>query len=283
MKNLLSISAGLLLLVLPVNATVIMNDTFDVGAPATIGDDATDPLDIAWVGGFNNTSVTVSSGSLLAPDYLLNDVSSGFSMIRGSLPSNALLNLSIGSTVNLSFDFVYAASPDSSANGLRFGLFDAAGYGTLANAGTSGSNTILALVHDTVAGINADMGSGPGGADPFSGTSDVVTAGTMSSSIGTTAVSALFSITRTNASSLNLSVSLNGGTASVLDVDDAGDAVDYLTNFSGGYIVIRSGAPKQDFAIDNVRLEVVPEPATYALALGFLSLGLVMLRRRARR
>jgi hypothetical protein len=284
-KTLKTLLGGSLLLMLPfaLNATVIVNDTFDVGATPTIGDDVDDSLDVAWVGGYNNTSVTVStSGALLAPNYLLNDASSGFSMIRASLPANPLLNLSLGSTVNLTFDFVYATNPDSDDNGLRFGLFDAAGYGTVVNAGTSGTNTILTIVHDTGSGINADMGSGGGGADPFSGASDVVTAGTMSSSLGTTAVSALLSITRTDASTLNLSVSLNGGTASVIDVDDAGDAADYLSNFSSGYIMIRSANPKQDFAIDNVQLEVVPEPSTIALVLGSLCLGFVLLRRRVR-
>jgi len=267
---------------------VVVNDTFDIGAPPTIGNDAADPLDLAWVAAFNNTSVTVGSGGTTpgAGNYLENDVSSGFSLIRGALPVDAMLTLDVGDTVTLSFDVAYSSNSQSAAGGFRFGLFDSTGLGTVVQAGVASGNTGLIVRHDTTATVNADMGSGAGGADTFAGPSDVIVDGTMTSGLDNSspydAYTALLSITRTTASSVSISASLNGGIATVTDFDDAGDAADLLSNFSGGYIVIRNGNVTNDFRIDNVEVEVtsIPEPASLALVgVG----GLLLLTGRPRR
>ncbi len=271
----------------PGYATSIVNDTFDVGASPTIGNDLDDPNDIAWIGGFNNTAVTIKS-TAPAPgtgNYIENDVSSGFSMIRGSLPVDTNLTLQVGETLTLTFDFMYSTGNQSADNGLRFGLFNNAGYGTLGLAGVGSTNTALRIRHDTAASIDQNMGSGGGGADEFVGPSDIQTDGTMSSSLDNSspydAYAVSLSITRLNATTVTISTTLNGGTATVTDVDDAGDPADNLTDFSGGYIVIRNGGVTNDFRVDNVNLTVIPEPASLALlGLG----GLCMLGgRRSRR
>jgi hypothetical protein len=259
---------------IPASATLIVNDTFDVGTP-TIGNDAGDPNDITWVGGVNNTSVSNNSGGT-APgtgNYLDNNASTGFSMIRGSLPIHSLLDIGIGDTITLTFDFVYYAGTQSSADGLRFGLFNSTGFGTVVGAGVGGSQTGLRIAHDANATIDSNMGSGTNGMDDFLGGSDVALTGTMSSSIDTSVVNGSLSISRLNATTLSISTAINGGLATVTDVDDIRDDADYLTNFSGGFVMIRNGNVNRDFRVDNVRIYVIPEPSSIAMiVLGFSAL-----------
>ena len=112
--------ASLLLLVPSLASALVVSDTFEIGDPATAGNDAADPLDVAWVAGFNSAGVSVASAGALPGNYLLNDATSGFSMIRAALPTDGRLDPGIGDTITLSFDFRYLGSPQSSTTGFRF-------------------------------------------------------------------------------------------------------------------------------------------------------------------
>jgi hypothetical protein len=276
-----ALTAGLAFVATQASAAIlVVNDTFDVGASPTVANDGDDPLDIGWTGISSGAVGRANTAPAPATGFYLNRSASNFAGARGSLPNNPALSLAIGESLVLSFSFLYTGSPgvSSSGTGFRYGFFGSTGLGTVVTAGTGSGNTALNITHDTTATVDNNMGSGTNGTAAFSGPNDVVSPGTMTSGIvANTIYSATLSISRQSTTAVSLSASLNGATATVLDVNDAGDAADYLINFSSGYVIIRNGANDSAQRIDNVKVEIVPEPAALSL---FALAAAPMLRRR---
>lgn len=262
-------------------AVVIVNDDFEDG----LADDAGNAFDLSWGPASNATTLSVDNAAT-APgtgNYLQVNNTSNFGAFRGTLPNNPRLSISIGETLNLSFSLFYNTAPASTGNGLRFGLLNSADNGIGVVAGT-GTNTAIELKGD----FDATDPTVFGGSNAFnlsnhSGAGDSRTNGTMSSGLTDGVIySVLYTITRTTADTLTASSSINGGTATVTDFNNTPDTDgtqgnDYITDFTNGAIYIRSGSQAANYRIDNVFLEVVPEPSTALLgAIGCLAL----LRRR---
>ncbi len=278
------------------SALVVVNDTFDVGV--TPFDDAGDPLDVNWqpisndqsqiavntqAGAPGDPAIVIGSGNVV--DATKNGAWGG---LRAVLPTTTDLTLAVNERATITFNLALfdfpggSATGDGNSSGFRWGLFNAAGYGAYANTGVSdtpgSSNTGLKIRQDHVPSVD-DLMAGASLRD-FEGANDVTTAPGMPSSLSTgVAYEATFIAERIAADRMLFTAMINGGTATTLDVDDAGDAGDNLFDFSGGYFVLRNGNNQSDIRLDNFMVEVteIPEPATMLLmGLG----GLVALKRR---
>jgi hypothetical protein len=265
------------------SAAVIISDSFNDGGIT----EGTDTQDVSWAlrGNFGANDYGTAA-ALPGTGGYLQIAGNNNGGTTGLLPTNTALNISVGQTITLSFNFLFTNIGGGGTAGLRFGLTTLNGSGSYAQAGVGVSNTNVGIRYDA----NAD---GPTGANRFGGggnngltfnqTDESFTDATIGSFITTATVySASFSITR-NASTLSYSSTVNGATATAVEVDNVPNTNntignDYLTDFSGGLIVIRNATTTAPtLRIDNVVVEVIPEPSTALLgALGFLAL----LRRR---
>jgi len=263
-------------------ANVVVYDPFSDGG-VTNGVDAND---IAWTNLTSGSSLAVNSAGIQpgTGNYLQLTSTSTFSGAVGALPSDPMLNLDMGQTLTLTLKFTYtSATLPNAANTLRFGLTDSTGAGTGVSIGT-GTNSSLSLRQDRNAFVNSDRFGGPQqDFVEFNSVGDSFVNGTMSSGLQTdTAYSLLLSITRL-ASSMSILAQVNGGEATAIDFDDTPDTNntigrDFITNFSGGAIIVRNGNTNSSFRLDDVTVTVIPEPGSIAL----LGLGcfLLMIKRR---
>jgi hypothetical protein len=86
------------------DGAVIFDDTFDVGAPPTRGDDADDPLDLQWYKSTNTVlSVVDDAPGIGSGDALNLDNSLSFGKFGGNVETVLLDDL--GDAATLSFDF----------------------------------------------------------------------------------------------------------------------------------------------------------------------------------
>jgi len=259
-----------LLLTATARATILVNDTFDVGGSPTVGDDAADPLDTAWTayaaGG--TLSVVDDTGGLGSGNALDGAVLSGGGVTALSLPS---VNLAINQTIILSFDFRYITSPANNSLGFRFGLLDQQtagetndrGYGGVISTGTD--TTGFRIYEDT-----GTSGSNEGLAGADFGSLGATGPGSTSVLDDTLEHSFSLQITRTSATDVSLVAEVDGQTITATDSTGA--------MFTFNQILIRNGAIGTDFRFDNVQLEVIPEPSTMLL----LGVGGLLIWRRAR-
>jgi hypothetical protein len=234
----------------PGNATVTIaddetlehaiEDTFDVGAAPTAGNDSDDADDAAWTASGGSLSVA-EDATFDTGKALLVDATSTFPLTRANFATVALSQP--GDSLRLRLDFRYTQAPMNVGSGLRFGLFNAAGDGFLVQHGIGGS-TGWYLAEDH----GADNGFGSGG------TVTTQASGSKTSINDQAAHTLALTLTRTAT-----------GIAVVGAVDDSliqfTDTTPVTTAFE--VVGIRHGNLTVDFAIDNVHVEVVRNRAPF--------------------
>lgn len=210
-------------------------DAFD-STGATIGDDAGDPMDMAWstIGG-GTLSVVDDSGGLGTANALNDDTTSTFHGAKALFTSKSLS--AVGSSITLSFDFRYTQNPGNTT-GLRFGFFNSGGDGFFVSQGTGGT-TGFSLCEDT----GGDGGYGSGSTQ---NTFATISAPSLS---GTGIHELSITLTKT-ATGLSVSASVDGQSLS------GSDTTPVITTFDR--IAIRNGSITADFRVDNVRVKYHP-------------------------
>jgi len=141
-----------------VSGAIVVNDTFDVGASPTIGDDVVDAFDIAW-----NASATASLGTTGSPGSgnFLSVNNANVAQATGALPSSGLILSSVGDKLIFSGVVNFAGSGNlttANASGVTFRLLNTAGRGASLNAGTGG-NTSLTVSNRNVTTNSGDSGT----------------------------------------------------------------------------------------------------------------------------
>jgi PEP-CTERM motif len=277
-------------------AATIVSDTFTDGGVT----DGADAQDVSWSALFNlngGSPSVANTGSLPGTGNALNaDASSTFSAITAALPTDTALNLAIGDTLTFSFNALYTQAPVNVGSGFRFGI--ASGnyaVGVLVNTGTTAGFSIAHDLDNTAGtnfltgGGNHALGFSTGSAAGDTGTNNV----TFTGMAVTTTYAMSISMTYVDATTISYTATVNGFTATATDKDDTGVnntvGADFLTNFSGGRLLIRNGnlgsGTVGDFRVDDVVVDVtsaIPEPSTYAALAGLGVLGLAVLRRKNR-
>ena len=238
----------------PLRAATLVNDTFDVGAPTTAGDDAADPLDVSWTGSNGTTSVAsdvgtpgLGSGNALAVSFFSTGGSTFAPFSRAAL-------INVGDFIQLSFDFRFTTMPAASATGFRFALESTSPRGaydfTVGTGGTLGGSLLYR---------NSSF---------FAGGTPFTTAGVPMSISDTAEHNATLRVTRATAGLL-LQASVDGNPFS---------ATDPAFNVLGfDRLQIGEGNIQHSLRIDNVVIEYVPEPSAGLLA--FTAAGVLLARR----
>lgn len=199
------------------------------------------------------------------------------------IPLSSSINLdNTGDYLTLSFSFRYTNNSAAGANeaNLRFGLFNSLGTavtgdnqsasandaGYYVQVGSGGSATASNNVFYEETGLTAPI---LGGTDRTSKTASSTGFGINDDAIHT----ASFTLTRTSATVMGLSLTVDGTTIT------ASDTTTLITSFDEIAIANGFGVTGLDFMLDNVVLtSSVPEPSVAALSL--LALSCLIFRRR---
>ncbi len=286
---------GLLLAASASQATVIVNDTFEngpgVGETSTRANDAFDAQDVAWYMGIGNPTLGVANDSFAGGSS-----ARAFSFAIGGVDSFrrvganfSAASLAIGEKIILSLDMRFTEAPATNAIGFRVGLHNS--NGTVLGADQT-STTVQAPQETNDVGYYMRIATGsasgainelvrePAGNNPLGG------ATTGGSGDGATVLNAaaspavlgdqlkhtlLLSIERTATSTLAIQGYVDG----VLKLSSTDSAA--LTS-AFDMVYVGNGGTVNDFNFDNVKIEVVPEPAT----IGLLAMSGLMLGRRRR-
>ncbi len=259
---------------LPASAATIVSDSFDDGGRTN----GVDPLDIPWFTNSSTQSLTVEGNQLrIAP-------TSASQGVIGSIPSG--VTLAVGEYLELSISFRYGtASPNSSTNGFRFGLYNDLGQTMTADAANR---------DDANAGVNSvgyygniSTGSPTTVTNAFyretGGTNGILTGDDRSSAVGSNSVNmglndtdvhtAIMRITAT-ATGVSLTGSIDGTTFATGNA--SAPSADYRTF---NQIAFSSNVTNTWLFIDDVTLIYVPEP-TAALLAGLGAVAFIGRRRR---
>lgn len=209
-----------------------------------------------------------------------------FDYFTGTFASTALAN--VGDTITLSFTFTTNKISLTTAQALRFGLFNV-------GSATTGSETPAANSFRTATGYRVDYG-------PLDNTSNGIRERTFTSSnlfnsgispllsgqnyqdftfkfLDNTTYSGSFKLELLTGSQVKITAEIGGNAYSLTDTASAFTTFNafsfYITNTS-------VGSPDYQASLDFTALTVtiVPEPATWGLALGGFTLALVGFRRR---
>lgn len=276
------------------SATLLNNDTFDVGPSITVGDDAGDPSDFRFYSngytalGIADDSAGIGSGNAMNVD---NFIAFG----RASTNFNTVSLDQVGQGLALTFDVrrLTSTTPAGSAPSFRFGLYDGGGTPVVATnlGGTSnatsddngyfiqlGVNSQGALALRETAESNGILGGpatpaainfGNGTGADYDGLND------------TAAHHVELTLSRVS-QGIQIRASVDGTV--VVDVTDTGlnpntnqDEGLFISQFDVLGFGIGSTGVIYDYRLDNINLTLVPEPSSLAL-LGLS--GLVLCRRR---
>lgn len=264
-------------------SVIYVNDPFTDGG-ASNGADA---QDIAWyVNNSTNASSSVENDTVINTGNALKmttaTTTATFRKFIGVIGST--ISILQGETLQLSFEYRYHAAANL-GNGLRFGLFntgtnsasgdnlpsdnDNFGYAGVTNPGldsATGTRVAYEAAFDAVLG-----GTAPGALVSFGPSGASVNSGTTSKG------SVLFSITRNLDDSIFLSTSINGQAAASGTLVSPASGSEFL-NYEFNEVAIGNGGTSANFSIDNVLIQVIPEPS--AALLGGLGALLLMRRRR---
>lgn len=287
MKPALRLSAILALCATPVHATILLNDTFSDGDRTN----ANLPGSAAWFlagSGAAPSSNPPSITSTVTSGTLVNTTNSnGATFALAASFASSGYTLAAGETLRLTFDVTLSYNGNSSADAFRFGFFDSKGSPITADA--NGSNGGSAQFNEwrgysfwnpygTTTGLNASIRKRVAN-------DQVLYLGSVNSSRDTTPYTSgdlvngityqgLFTITN-NGDDFEIHASL--GNTSLSWTDDTSSPVttfDSIAFFAGGTPMGAGGS----FTLDNVMVDVVPEPSSIFLA-GLASLTFLRRRR----
>lgn len=279
-------------------AAIIVSDPFTDGAKSN----GADPLDTQWYyTGAGTAAVTATSGGsgvgaaangvLAGNPSLAYNPDGGFRGLYGNFTSTTLGPVgSETSGLLLTFDF-RLRSTTSNTTGFRFGLINQLGTNIIddgtAPAGTgntlddSGFLNTVAIGGPTANLVQrTDLTTGSG---PFGANGPEIGSSTQSFSLSSTvARSASFLVQRDGTGTLTLSTTIYGEaglTGAVLGtVTTTGYTPPDSTYFTFDTIGVGLGSNGNNYSIDNVVLQSVPEPSSLTL----LGLGALALLRRRR-
>jgi hypothetical protein len=199
-------------------------------------------------------------------------------------------SLSVGETIRLTFDFAWdtGATTTGAAQIIRAGLFDVTNPISAAN--WSGSNAIGAgtgyytFIRDGNASGNIarleSWTTASSTVGPTNGGGTVTALGSNTTNFNindnaTITYQALFEVTYVSATQVDTLFTLTEGATTRFSVAGSQTSGSLVTSFDS--VVIKTGAANPTSYIDNVKVEVIPEPGSVALlGLG----GLALLRRR---
>ena len=273
---------------LAARAEVIMNETF------TDGDRAldTDPQDAAWFttsGGTLSvgTNAVIGSGNAMTFTHTaVNPTNKWQQRIVGQMRETATL-VNTGDWAKLSFDVVLNNSTAGAIRTFRFGLFNSNGTPFLADATDITASGLAA--NDTGYMAALSTGTAVRGDLLYEQDTDLTFMGGTPSPLTVFTDALLPGLSANNTTRYSLSLIVTKGAAG-MTVEYLQDGVSKLINttpfttqllnfdevgFAGG--IATSPYSQLDWTLDNVTVEVVPEPATLALlGLG----GMVFLRKR---
>jgi hypothetical protein len=192
-------------------------------------------------------------------------------------------NLAVGETLKLTFDYTQT---NYSATTIRVGLFNTASNVTAGFGGTSttagqkiGNYTgYYSVLYDNSTSANlirreSQSGSyGWAGCPLGGGTVAAVTNYTQQYDIvndGSKTYQAVYQMTRTSADGLDFSFALWDGATNVQEVKGTYNDASIITNFNAVFFRSSAATAGASSILDNVQLQVIPEPAT----IGMLGLG----------
>ena len=267
-------SAAALALLSSANATVLLNDTFSDGSRTN----ASLPSSGAWV--MTGSGVGTTGTSTVVSGALVSQSNSGFALTTafGSQP------LGVGETITLTFSVTLNYNGTASSDAFRFGIFNSGGsFPSGDSTGANGSNSAYNAwtgysywsPFGTIAGANTTLRERTGtdfilyasGANTNSNS-----AAYTSGSIANSTYSGSFSITN-NGSSLAISSTLGGNTQNWTDTSPSATTFDSISFFAGSTPLGSAGS----FTLDNVMVEIIPEPSSLLFA---AIAPLALLRRR---
>lgn len=264
-------------------AAVILNETFSDGDYT----EGADPADSQWRVHTNIAATTLSGSAGNLEIGRIGANGNGFN--PGAVTTFSPQSLAVGETIILSFDFNVLGGT-AGADGLRFGLYNSGTtslssdlVGNPPGTGTTFQNdvgySVFAPLHGTQnASLRYRAASGTNNILQISAAANTsIGTGTIGSPTSSgIASSASFSIGRVAANTYNFNVNFAGNSFAVSSYSPAAstDTFDTLTVFT----IIPATATYQSLVLDNVKVEVVPEPSASACAL----LGLLACTRRRR-
>jgi hypothetical protein len=269
-KNILSYGFLLVLLFsVSAQATLIVNDTFDVGAAPSLGDDVDDPNDVAWTGQ-GGSNMSIDGGNFSPPNSLKNQGGNQYRYQLGALPGAPLSLSNTGDNLTLTTRFrtnnAGALPANATTDGHRFGFFNGS-TGYALDIGVGGTNSFR---------IARDIG----GATPMG--NDVQTEFLADLATGAPSINDglwhLFSLSLTRTTTgLAVTADYDSGAASLSFTDNSPVTTDFSDIFMG------LGAHSIDYFADDVMVNystAIPEPAAGMLfVLGGLALCSVRRRR----
>lgn len=242
---------------------ILVDDQFIDGAVSN----GADALDASWTSSQANNGLSVGAfaGSGNTTNALIKtntNAGNTFNVMKGAFTNT--IALASGDSITLSFDFRFTTTPAASNAGLRIGLGTSA-TSTLFQLGTGGSASGN-FVYYTTADTGAGTAAGTFASDPVP-----------SFSISDTA-SHSFSLTftRTGATSMSLSTTIDGNTFTSVS------GATSITAFTFDRILVGEGSAIMKYNIDNVlvSLGAIPEPSDFATFAGLAAFALASRRRR---
>jgi hypothetical protein len=271
---------------LPTRAAASLNDSFDVGFPATRTNDVADPSDAYWwsAQGTANLSVVADSGGINNGNALFVETGNGGNgrQVLANQFGTVSLGTSIGDTVRLSFAFRFTSIGRGSGTTVRFGLYDDSGTTLMADNQKPRADDDRGYWAEFGFGDTSTAGvfreNGVGGAI-LDGT-DMVNLTTNSSPIAINdmlAHTAAFTLTRSGSNTIHLNLTIDGVSRA--------EGENYpliLTTFNE--LAFLNNAKALDYRLDNVVIDAVPVPepnAVTLLGLGALGLAIRSHRRRS--
>lgn len=281
MKTAKLLSALALLGGLSCHGAVIVNDTFADGNRTT----QNPPSSLAWFSGRASDTLIADTGSMT----LTPTVNSNFALAYFT-PGGSPISLSVGETLTLSVSFEGTLTGNTSATGVRFGIFNSGG--SRISADNQGTDNAVYANYTGYAGVfgrnnslNTEVSSNTwertnlpsnaliGTASVWTVPTPLVTDNSLASATTYTLMMTVDYISLTN---MTVTSTLSGGDLSGVTTTyvDASPVANFDT------LALWAGAnPFTEIAFSSVNLTVVPEPAVGAL----FGLGLVFLALRRRK